>query len=304
MGSRGEIVVIEGGSQQKYYTHWGGGSLHLDLLPGPQAAVRFASAQSALDAWVYDLEAAAVIDIDRRVLLWFSNACAEDAIRSAVFETMAITWPQWEVRWAGYRERDLADYCDGRWPRCLVLVSGVERARCYTPAIDLASLVAQGPAVVETIAGWAEATRIPAVPAHGLHLDPARRSGALWALDGTAGDLEAIAARWNGWTWENWGYRFAEAAAALDSDSGPEIVAAFEALSESFEQHQSVDKGTEAIGLLLSATGWIQKALRTGGMTMETVEDNTFVHRPVELSAAELVDTREAIAAAKLRHGS
>ncbi|NNH72800.1 hypothetical protein HLB23_23550 [Nocardia uniformis] len=122
MGSRAEIIAIEEGQQQKYYTHWGAESLHLDLLPGPRSALRFATAQNRVDGWVFDLEAAAVIDVDNKTLLWFSATCADDALRFAVFETMWITWPDWCIQWAGFRERDLIDYCDGRWPRCMVVL--------------------------------------------------------------------------------------------------------------------------------------------------------------------------------------
>lgn len=53
MGSRCVIVVIDSGVKRKYYTHWGGQSMHLDLLPGPAAAVRFATAQlSVATGWL------------------------------------------------------------------------------------------------------------------------------------------------------------------------------------------------------------------------------------------------------------
>lgn len=240
-------------------------------------------------------------DLDQQVLLWFSVSCAEDAFRTAVFETMAITWPEWEVRWAAHREHGLTEYCAGRWRRCLVSVSGMG---CYAPTVDLASLIAQGPALVDMIAGWKQATRIAAVTVHGSYLDPAQQSGALWALDGTFGELAAIAAPWDGWTWEDWGHRFAEVDARHECSSGSEIAAAFAALSQSFDQHQLVDTGTEAIGVLMHATDRIKEAARAAGLTVEAVEDNTFGHRPIELSAAELADTCAAIAGAQLRLGS
>jgi hypothetical protein len=301
MGSRAEIVVIDQGTQQKYYTHWGAQSLHLDLLPGAQAALRFATAQRQVENWVYDLEAAAVLDLDGRMLLWYSDECKERAIRSAVFETMRISWPDWIVHWAEFRERDLIDYCAGRWPQCIVTVVGGDKARLYTPAVDLATLLEQGPALVETIAGWEEANRLSTMPEHGLQLDPAQKSGAMWTVGGSSSAVEAIAEQWPGWSWENWDDRLAKAASEIDPGPDPELAEAFQNLSENFDRHQLLDAGTEAAAGLLNATDRIHSFAKAAGLTLETVEDNAFTHRPIELSPAELADTREAIAAAALR---
>ncbi|RJO74854.1 hypothetical protein D5S18_15590 [Nocardia panacis] len=301
MGSRAEIVVIDEGAQRRYYTHWGAQSLHLDLLPGVLPALRFAAAQKHVEGWVGDLEAAAVIDVDNRFLLWFAGGCEESAIRSAVFETMSVTWPDWCIHWAGYREADLIDYCAGRWPQCVVTVSDVERVRLYTPAIDLATLLEQGPALIEIIAGWNEAKRLPTMPKHGLHLDLAQQSGAVWTFGGSSDALETIADQWPGWRWEDWGDRAVREAVEADSGPDPELAGAFETLSESFTRHQQLDTGTEAAAELLRVQTWMKDFAQVGGFTLETIEDNAFAHRPVELTPAELADAYEAIAAAALR---
>lgn len=86
---------------------------------------------------------------------------------------MQEAWPDWSVHWAEFQERDSIDYCAGRWPRCIVTVVGPDKPRLYTPAIDLAYLLEQGPALVDVIAGWKHADRLPTMLPSGLHLDPA-----------------------------------------------------------------------------------------------------------------------------------
>ncbi|MGW5440224.1 hypothetical protein [Nocardia asteroides] len=53
------IVVKDAGAEDIYYSHWGGEAMHLDLLAGPEAAVRFATGQRREKRWVADLVAAA-----------------------------------------------------------------------------------------------------------------------------------------------------------------------------------------------------------------------------------------------------
>ncbi|MFB8274416.1 hypothetical protein [Nocardia colli] len=301
MGSRAEIVVIDAGTQRKFYTHWGARALHLDLLPGALSALRFATAQEEVENWIYNLEAAAVIDVDNRMLLWHSSACKEDAIRCAVFETMRETWPNWSIQWAEFQERDLIDYCTGRWPQCIITVVAPDKPRLYTPAIDLVHLLEQGPALVDVIAGWKRADRLPTMPPYGLHLDPAQQCGAWWAFDNNSTVLDAIAEHWRDWRWENWNNRMAKILTMTDPGPPADVMKAFQSLSESFEQHQLLDAGTEASAALLNMTDWLQDLTRSAGQAPTTIEDNAFTHRPIELSPTELNDTREAIARAALR---
>ncbi|TLG16531.1 hypothetical protein FEK35_04630 [Nocardia cyriacigeorgica] len=302
MGSRAEIVVIEQGQQRKYYTHWGAESLHLDLLPGPQAALRFATAQEQVERWVYDLEAAAVIDVDNKMLLWFSATCADNAMRSAVFETMLVTWRDWEVHWAGYRDRDLIDYCDGRWPRCMVTLAGAgEKDRLFTPPVELETLLSEGPALLDTIAGWEVANRIPTMLWNGVRLVPAEKTGWLWTFGGSSAALLDIAERWSGWTWQNLDDQVDTSALEAARQPAAGLAEAFTELSESFDQHQLIDKGTESSALLLRAEDWIGRFAEATGLTVTKLQDSAFIHRPIELSQTELTDTREAFVAAALR---
>lgn len=302
MGSRAEIVILGQGNQQRFYTQWGGQSLHLDLLPGPGAALQFATAQRPIENWSHDLEAAAVIDFDRRWLLWFSAVCEESPLRSAVFEVMSITWPDWRVHWAGYRELDLIDYCAGRWPQCVVTIADSPGcARFYMPPLDPFALLDEGPVLIETAAAWDEAKRIPTMVMSGIGLDTAHRSGIVWSLDSSADALAAAATvRWPGWTWESRPDR-ASALPGSTRDADSETRAAFRELAESFDRHQLIDAGTEAAASLSRTVGRVCEMAGAAGLSLETLEDNTFTHRPVDRSAAEIAETREAITAAEQR---
>lgn len=111
MGSRAHYVVKENGSWDRRYSQWGAHSLELDLLPGPDPAIRFARAQRADDRWMYepDCEGAALIDRDENRLLWYSYCHGDADHRAAVLAVMAHTWQGWRVRWAHGGLGDILD---------------------------------------------------------------------------------------------------------------------------------------------------------------------------------------------------
>ncbi len=111
MGSRAHYVIKENGSWDRRYSQWGAHSLDLDLLPGPDAATRFARAQRAVDRWMYepDCEGAALIDRDENRLLWYSYCHGDADHRAAVLAVMAHTWQGWRVQWAHGELGDILD---------------------------------------------------------------------------------------------------------------------------------------------------------------------------------------------------
>lgn len=76
MGARAQYVVVENGAWQRYFSHWAAGRVVDDLLPGPAAATRCFRARRKIDEWLDDVwcEGAALVDHDRRILLWFCFA--------------------------------------------------------------------------------------------------------------------------------------------------------------------------------------------------------------------------------------
>ncbi|WP_301174440.1 hypothetical protein [Actinomadura geliboluensis] len=109
MGERAHYVIKDGGSWELYYSQWGGYSIELDMLPGPEFAERFARGQRRVDAWMNECECsgAALIDRGERRLLWFSDCLDGPAYRAAALAALRRTWPAgWRLDWAydGLRE--------------------------------------------------------------------------------------------------------------------------------------------------------------------------------------------------------
>ncbi|MFC9433408.1 hypothetical protein [Nocardia sp. NPDC057030] len=112
---------------------------------------------------------------------------------------------------------------------------------------------------------------------------------------------EAIAEQWRDWRWENWDDQMLKVLTEADPGPPAGLTKAFQSLAESFEQHQLLDAGTEASAALLNMTGWLQDLTRTTNQPLTTIEDNTFTHRPIDLTSTELDNTRAAIATAAMR---
>lgn len=272
MGLRAEITVIEHGKQQTYSTQRGGQSLHLDLLSGASPALRIATAQQPDANWISGLTAGAVIDIDKRMLLWYSNACEEHVLRTAVFETMDITWPDWFIHWAAHRYTDLKQYCAGQWPKCAIIFvrKQGQKGTLYMPAADLADLLEQGPALLQEIPRWPHTNRLATIPRDWVMLDVPCRSATVWTTYGeSSSDFPAIFRRWPGWECIE--------AEGPKREFGPPpgLPQAFESLSKSFDAHQAPHTSS-----------------RSGAGTPCTID----------LTAAEVANTHAAIKKAMLRN--
>ncbi|MCP2339370.1 hypothetical protein [Actinomadura rupiterrae] len=101
MGDRAHYVIKQAGAWKRYYSQWGGASMVSDLLPGPAEATRFAGLQAETGGWIDDAmcSGAALIDHDRRRLLWFGWV-HDAAHRAAALAVLSRTWAGWRVEWA------------------------------------------------------------------------------------------------------------------------------------------------------------------------------------------------------------
>lgn len=104
MSSRASYVVIDRGVVGIHYDKWGARDIARELFTGPAAAVaRFLARERSgtleTDVWC---EGGAVVDIDRRSLLFFGSQehLGEPPVQRAVVEVIAGRWPEWRVRWA------------------------------------------------------------------------------------------------------------------------------------------------------------------------------------------------------------
>jgi hypothetical protein len=226
MGARAQYVVIENGAWQRYYSHWGANRVAADLLAGPAAATRCFRANRDLDEWLDDVwcEGAALVDLDRRVLLWycFLDSWAEHV---AVRRVLARTWPGWDIRFAHDGVGDLTDHLglgrdaarpDGWFETCEPSwygdVADVEpwsvvslrlpdgRVAAWNSGADVIDHLACGSGLVELLPR-AELTPHPIVmPYGGVHFEPEDRSVSVWSVGSVAGVRAWPLPGWEGWT--------------------------------------------------------------------------------------------------------
>ncbi|PSK91830.1 hypothetical protein CLV63_119111 [Murinocardiopsis flavida] len=227
MGSRADYVVVEHGSWRLYSSHLAATTIDVDLMAGPVSALRFIRAQHGREPhdWLDDIwcEGAALVDLDRRELLFFASDLDGYAHRAAVLEVLCETWAGWCVHWAYDGLGDLVarvgldrstvrrgtspdepEAADS-WVECLVTVDDGERVRAYPlQSCSAGEVVGHGDGFAARIPAAAERTSCPEFPDSGVHLDLPGRSAGLWTTDTLGGALERTAELWPGWRWEFW----------------------------------------------------------------------------------------------------
>src|SRR5688572_33088903 len=114
MGHRANLIVIDGGQRELYYSHWAANRLDCDLFWGPAIATAFARRQrsEADGAELLDevwAEGGAIIDHATRTLCWYGGQRASYDIpyRRVLLRMMRELWPGWTVRWAAQGIFDL-----------------------------------------------------------------------------------------------------------------------------------------------------------------------------------------------------
>ena len=222
---------MDGHTTELYYTVWGANALDLDLIAGPEAACRqirrlYDPTENLLEpGWT---EAAALIDIPRRMLAVFSWHCEGYAHRAALRAVLAQTWPGWNLRWAYTGIEDIARYSGvpgwpgGRtglspsWdvvdPTDLATLDEVDSlvtvaqeggsTRAYGMWSDVTDVFWAGPTLLESLSDSAGITTLPRLPLTGLHLEPATREAIGWTTLEVAGLADDWPQRWPGWRLE------------------------------------------------------------------------------------------------------
>src|SRR3974377_1344796 len=106
MGQRANLVLVENGSHQLFYSHWCANTLPRDLFWGPEHAVAFVRMQREGDesGWLDEVWAGggAVVDIDKQTLLLFGgeDILYDVPLRRVYLECLARAWNTWTVQWA------------------------------------------------------------------------------------------------------------------------------------------------------------------------------------------------------------
>ena len=235
MGQRANLLLRREGRTELFYTHWRANTLDSDLFWGPAAAEAFIRAQRSESegaAWLDEVwaEGGAVVDFDRRVLLWFGGEEGECDVplRRVHLALMRELWPEWSVRWAHGHLPELATYV-GRSTEDLLTPEG----EAWTPSLEapeapdwLSSVVSfEGPREEWKLLGLdqdaselalvgvrlvalldeadlpdrLDASRGPEFPQGGLHVDAVRRRLDVWTAPPQPVFEERLQAKWPGW---------------------------------------------------------------------------------------------------------
>ncbi|MEZ0064031.1 hypothetical protein ABIA32_000009 [Streptacidiphilus sp. MAP12-20] len=226
MGARAQYVVIEDGAWQRYYSHWAANRVVDDLLPGPAAATRCFRANREIDAWLDDVwcEGAALVDHDRRILLWFAFADSW-ADHLAARMVLARTWPGWDVRFAHDGMGDLTHHLGlGReltrapgWFETFEpsWYSDTEDAEPWSVVSlrlpdgsvgawgsrrETVEHVADGPGLIDLLVDAPATPLLTDMPYGGVHFEPQTRTVSLWAVQTVAGIHNWPLPGWENWT--------------------------------------------------------------------------------------------------------
>ncbi|GAA1590380.1 hypothetical protein GCM10009678_85910 [Actinomadura kijaniata] len=233
MADRANYVIVRDGTWSLHESRRGAPRLEGDLLEGPEAATREFGGFRRGEGWLGDglAAAAALVDHDRRRLLYYSTEIDDYAWRAAVRETLRRVWSGWDVRWAFDGQGDLAAYVgcdravvrDGSSPSplwashgtadfvgCLVTVADTGGTRAYALDTPFSDLLARGVDLVGALPEGARVTECLSLPESGIHFDMAGRSAGFWTVQPVRGADERARAHRPGWEWAMWNDRYGE----------------------------------------------------------------------------------------------
>nr|WP_052478569.1 hypothetical protein [Kibdelosporangium sp. MJ126-NF4]CEL19159.1 hypothetical protein [Kibdelosporangium sp. MJ126-NF4] len=231
MADHTNYVLVERDGWQLYRSTWRSRILDVDLVSGPAAAIRCIRAQETTDVWYDDgiCEGAVLVDVTRRVVLFFTCQLNDYAHRAALLTVLARTWRGWHVQWAFDGVADLVAYVG--LERAMVRDSGLVDAvlaaedddvdqlvtlrredgghEAYGFSLDLFDVLRYGPEMVGLLPQEARIETCP-FPRSGVHIDLADRHLGLWAFDPLRGMAEWLPPAWPGWRIELWADRYTE----------------------------------------------------------------------------------------------
>jgi hypothetical protein len=236
VGQRANLIVVEGGVYQLFYSHWCANTLHRDLFWGPEHALAFIRIQRpvVVSGWLDNVwaEGGALIDLDSRnfVLYGGEDVLYDMPLRRVYLELLAKTWAGWMVHWAYEGIAELADYVG--YPRDKVLTKPVCESsvfelnppeqrdwtnlvasvcfqdgtiRIFPLAGDLAAYLASGPKLADNVPRSGGLDRLnldewtKEFPGGGFHLELSARRLDFWAARDVPGLEECVTRDWSGW---------------------------------------------------------------------------------------------------------
>lgn len=228
------FAVVENGAWTAYKSSWAALFFATDLLVGPAAFTELVRGFDKAEWWYDDIwgEGGAVVDIDRRTVLWFSWHVEAYEYRRAVHNVMTRTWPNWEIRWAHDGVCDLANYVgldgadlhrksygsawempespedDGPADYVVTVRHDDGRLTAHLMVRDpQGAFLPYGPVVLDLLPEPLSADALPIpVPPSGVHVNLDERFLGLRSPDGPKG----LFRHWPGWHCEFWEDRHAE----------------------------------------------------------------------------------------------
>lgn len=238
MGQRANLIVVERGQYQLFYSHWCANTLTRDLFWGPEYAVQFIRMQRAVDesGWLDEVwaEGAAVVDLDEQALLLFGgeDILYDVPLRRVYLELLSRVWKPWAVRWAHEGIATISDYVG--YPRECVLTKDADdarasslappderdwidtvasvrwsanRLRIYPLAGDPKSYLYGGPNLLKIapeddhgLERLDLGERTEFFPNGGLHIDVPAQIVEFWTAKDAPGVLSHVSPMWLGWT--------------------------------------------------------------------------------------------------------
>jgi hypothetical protein len=233
MGQRANLVLIENGEWQLFYDHWIANSLHYELLWGPSITVDYLRGMKKQepDSWLDEIwcEGAALVDLDRKHLLWFAweiAYCWHEI--DALMALLRYQWQGWTVGWAWQGLVDFVRYLglpdhlviDPNWEQPKIRL--VEQTDFDEDSTTLASYKQHGEYRVGRIFGWGglsseldgddlaaslallQATELvwpEAIdgPQYGIHFDCDSQTIYYWQTQVLSLGPERLAALWPNW---------------------------------------------------------------------------------------------------------
>ena len=135
MGQRANLVIVQYGKYELFYTHWAANTLTRDLFWSPEFATAFIQMQRKVNesGWLDDVwaEGGAVVDWDNKVFLLFGgeDILWDVPLRRIYLKLLSFVWKGWRIRWAYEGIADIAEYVN--YPRSKVLSKSDSEASNY-----------------------------------------------------------------------------------------------------------------------------------------------------------------------------
>lgn len=235
MGHRANLFIVEDGKSQIYYCHWCALEFSKAFCWGPEIAREYIRQFTPVGLTLGDsCEAAVLLDLDSKVLLFFSTEyfTFELPLVRTLLSLIKENWPGWEVRWAHEGIFSIAEYLNlpkeplRDWGRpkpgqkfrplppdippsgaLLLTLRHQGRTAVFRGMLDAendTAFLETGPAVLDDVRSAEGATSLvwdgefPPFPLGGGHVDFDRRELAFWCVMINA-PIEYVVTAWAGW---------------------------------------------------------------------------------------------------------